>query len=619
MSLTDIAIRNAKTRDKPYKMYDEKGLFLVVSPSGGRHWRMKYRRGGSEKKLSFGPYPHVSLRDARRMRDDAREMLSEGKDPAFEKHRTKLRAAAMADNTFTSVANEYCSKRRRDGDKAWAPATAARCEYLLSLLDSSIGKMPIHEIEPIDALSAIRKIEKRGKLESARRTLQLAGAVFRYAVATARLRSDPTRDLRGALTMPTVTHYGAVTDASEIGELLRAIDSYEGQGMTKWALRLAPHVFVRPGELRHARWDEIDFQAKVWIIPAEKMKMRKPHHVPLSRQSIAILEEIRSILGSSGYVFPSMRSRTRPMSDNTINAALRRLGYASNEMTAHGFRAMASTILNESGKWSADAIERALAHGDRDKVRAAYHRGTHWAERVRMAQWWSDRLDRLRSEGQVDSPAAAPVHPPAREVIDSRPRPVADRASTGSGFAAAGNDHSALPWPLFTLDFEASSLNAGTYPIEVGVCRWGGPDQPMEGWSTLIRPTASWIERGAWSTRSALIHGIRREDLEKGVEPEEALARLNSIIGFRGRAFVDGGEHDAHWLNMLIDASSDGAIFSLANFIRLSLHLDDDQQARLDRYLELTPTPHRALDDSRRLMRSLAAGLGIDQPEAVSI
>ena len=261
--------------------------------------------------------------------------------------------------------------------------------------------MAIHEIEPSDALGAIRKIEKRGKLESARRTLQLASAVFRYAVATARLKSDPTRDLRGALTVPKGTHYGAVTDASRVGQLLRSIDGNEGQGMTKWGLQLSPHVFVRPGELRHARWDEIDLEGALWIIPAEKMKMRKPHQVPLCRQSIVILQEIRSITGPWGYVFPSMRSRTRPMSENTLNAALRRLGYASDEMTAHGFRAMASTLLNESGLWSSDAIERALAHGDGDKVRAAYHRGTHWKERVKMAQWWSDLLDSLRSGATI--------------------------------------------------------------------------------------------------------------------------------------------------------------------------------------------------------------------------
>jgi integrase len=401
MPLTDVAIRNAKAKEKSYKMSDMLGLFLLISPSGSKLWRMKYRFKGAEKKLSLGDYPRVSLRDARKQRDVARDMLAEGKDPSFERHREKLRGEALAENTFTSIAQEYCNKRRRDGDRAWAPATATRCEYLLSLLDHSIGRMPVHEIEPIDALAAIRKIEKRGKLESARRTLQLASAVFRYAVATARLKSDPTRDLRGALTTPTVTHYGAVTEAAQVGQLLRSIDGYEGQGMTKWALQLAPHVFVRPGELRHARWEEINLETRVWIIPGEKMKMRKPHQVPLSRQSLAILEEIRSITGSLGYVFPSMRSRLRPMSENTLNSALRRLGYASNEMTAHGFRAMASTLLNESGKWSSDAIERSLAHGDSDKVRAAYHRGTHWKERVAMAQWWSDLLDSLRDGATI--------------------------------------------------------------------------------------------------------------------------------------------------------------------------------------------------------------------------
>jgi integrase len=218
-------------------------------------------------------------------------------------------------------------------------------------------------------LAAIRRIEGKGKLESARRSLQLASAVFRYAVATARLASDPTRDLRGALTAPTVTHYGAITDATKAGQLLRAIDDYDGSGITKLALQIAPHVFVRPGELRHAEWSEIDLDDALWVIPAGKMKMRKTHHVPLSRQAVTLFRETQSITGPNGYVFPSVRTRTRPMSENTINAGLRRLGYTSDEMTAHGFRAMASTLLNESGKWNPDAIERALAHGDTDKVR----------------------------------------------------------------------------------------------------------------------------------------------------------------------------------------------------------------------------------------------------------
>lgn len=312
-----------------------------------------------------------------------------------------MRARLQAADTFAAICDEYCDKRKRDGTKGWAPATAIRSEYLLSLVSGSIGKLAIGEIEPADVLAAIRRIEGKGKLESARRSLQLAGAVFRYAVATARLASDPTRDLRGALTAPTVTHYGAITDAKKVGQLLRAIDEYDASGITKLALQISPHVFVRPGELRHAEWSEIDLDGALWIIPAGKMKMRKPHHVPLSRQAVALFQEVRSVTGPTGYAFPSIRTRVRPMSENTINAALRRLGYASDEMTAHGFRAMASTLLNESGKWHQDAIERALAHGDTDKVRAAYHRGAHWKERVEMAQWWSDYLDTLRKGADV--------------------------------------------------------------------------------------------------------------------------------------------------------------------------------------------------------------------------
>ncbi len=401
MALTDIAIRNAKPGAKPYKLGDTRGMFLLVQPTGGKLWRLKYRVDGREKKLGIGTYPEISLANARKRRDDAREQIAAGKDPSREKQRDKTRARLAADNTFSGLSAEYCKKRRRDGAKAWAPATAVRSEYLLSLLTPVLGAMPIGEIEPADVLGAIRKIEGKGNLESARRTLQLASAVFRYAVATARLGSDPTRDLRGALTAPTVTHYGAITDSKRVGELLRAIDGYVGQGLTKLALQIAPHVYVRPGELRHADWSELDLDGALWTIPAEKMKMRKAHHVPLSCQAIALFREVQSATGPTGYVFPSIRTRTRPMSENTINAGLRRLGYASDEMTAHGFRAMASTLLNESGKWHPDAVERALAHGDTDKVRAAYHRGAHWKERVEMAQWWSDYLDQLRKGADI--------------------------------------------------------------------------------------------------------------------------------------------------------------------------------------------------------------------------
>ncbi|KQZ61326.1 integrase [Sphingopyxis sp. Root1497] len=396
MALTDVAIRNTKPGGKPVKLADGGGLHLLVTPAGGKLWRLKYRLNGREKQLAIGAYPEISLSEARKRREAARSLIANGKDPSQEKRREKVRSRVAAENSFNVISEEYCAKRRRDGDKRWAPATATRSEYLLSLLKASIGPMAISEIEPADVLDAVRRIERKGNLESARRTLQLASMVFRYAVATARLRSDPTRDLRGALTAPKATHYGAILNAERVGELLRAIDGYEGMGVAKLAMQIAPHVFVRPGELRHALWEEVDLETAVWTIPAGKTKMRKPHHVPLSRQVVALFREVPPLSGPVGYVFPSIRTRARPMSENTINAGLRRLGYSSDEMTAHGFRAMASTLLNESGKWSPDAIERALAHGDADKVRAAYHRGAHWQERVEMAQWWSDYLDELR-------------------------------------------------------------------------------------------------------------------------------------------------------------------------------------------------------------------------------
>lgn len=396
MPLTDLAIRNAKPGAKPVKLSDGGGLYLLINPTGSKLWRLKFRVDNKEKALALGSYPAVGLAEARKRRDEARTQLAQGLDPSREKKRAKLKAQIQAADTFAAIAQEYCTKRKKDGAKPWAKATATRSEYLLGLLMPSIGSLPISDIEPIEVLAAIRKIEKKGNLESARRTLQLASLVFRYAVATARLRSDPTRDLKGALLTPAVKHYAAITDEKQVGELLRAIEGYEGQGLAKLAMQIAPHVFVRPGELRHAEWSEIDLDAALWVIPPQKTKMRKPHHVPLSRQTVELFRQVHVASGPTGYVFPSIRTRARPLSENTLNAALRRLGYTSDQMTAHGFRAMASTLLNESGKWHPDAIERALAHGDSDKVRAAYHRGAHWKERVDMAQWWSDYLDRLR-------------------------------------------------------------------------------------------------------------------------------------------------------------------------------------------------------------------------------
>lgn len=398
MALTDTAIRNAKPREKDHKLSDSAGLYLLVTQAGGKLWRLKFRIEGREKKLAIGSYPEISLADARRRRDEARELVASGKDPSREKQKAKFRAKVSAANTFGEIAAEFIDKRKREGLSA---STVEKSKYYVSTMGAPFARLPIAEIAAHDLLAVLRRIEAKGNYETARRVLQLSGRVFRYAVATARLASDPSRDLRGALTAPQQKHYGAITEPKRASELLRAIDGYLGYGVTQLALRLSPHVFVRPGELRHAEWQDIDLEAALWIIPAEKMKMGKAHHVPLSSQSIALFRKLHAITGPSGYAFPSIRTRTRPMSENTVNAGLRRLGFSGDEMTAHGFRAMASTLLNESGKWNPDAIERALAHGDEDRVRAAYHRGTHWKERVNMAQWWSDHLDLLRTGADI--------------------------------------------------------------------------------------------------------------------------------------------------------------------------------------------------------------------------
>ncbi|MEL1249077.1 tyrosine-type recombinase/integrase [Aurantiacibacter gilvus] len=393
MALTDTSIRNAKPGDKPKKLFDERGLFLLVQPSGGKLWRLKYRYLGKEKKLSLGTYPDVSLKVARERRDEARTILANGTDPATVKAALKDEAKEAAANTFASIGEEYVAKMEREERAA---VTIKKTQWLLSLLNRDLGKRPISEITPAELLASLKEVESQGHLETARRMRSLSGRVFRYAVATSRATADPSALLRGALVAPTVKHHSAILEPEAVGELLRAIDGYSGQPLTLLALQLTPHVFVRPGELRRAEWQEFDLDKAIWTIPAEKMKMRDPHVVPLSKQSIALLESAKAISAGQRYVFSSLYPGNRPMSENTINAALRRLGYSGKEMTAHGFRAMASTLLNESGKWSPDAIERALAHKDSNAVRGTYHRGAHWQERVEMAQWWSDYLDALR-------------------------------------------------------------------------------------------------------------------------------------------------------------------------------------------------------------------------------
>lgn len=398
MALTDTAIKAAKHGPKPIKLFDERGLFLLLQPSGGKLWRLKYRILGKEKKLSLGVYPDVTLKEARKRRDEARTLLANGSDPASVKLEQTRSARRNAANTFKAIADEFIDKSANEGRAA---VTIKKTRWLLSLLEGDLGGRPITEITPADLLETLQKVETKGHLETARRMRSFAGRVFRYAVATSRATADPSNLLRGALVAPKVTHHSAILEPKAVGELLRAIDGYQGQPLTCLALKLTPHVFVRPGELRRAEWQEFDLEKAIWTIPAEKMKMRDPHVVPLSLQALELLESAKVISEGQQYVFSSLYPGNRPMSENTINASLRRLGYSGKEMTAHGFRSMASTLLNESGKWSADAIERALAHKDGNATRGAYHRGQHWDERVQMAQWWSDYLDILRTGAEI--------------------------------------------------------------------------------------------------------------------------------------------------------------------------------------------------------------------------
>lgn len=393
MSLTSLAVSKAKPRTRQYKLTDERGLCLLVTPGGGRYWRLQYRFGGKSKSLALGIYPDVSLAKARQKRDHARELLADGIDPVAHRNQLSAEAELEALSTFRIVAEEWLEKRKREG---LSEVTLAKAKWLLEFAYPILGDRKIGTIKTLEVLSVLRSVEGRGRYESARRLRSVCGRVFRYAIATGRAEHDLTANLRDALTTPKVKHLAAITNSQEVGPLLRAIDSFGGHEVVRAALKLAPHVFVRPGELRHAEWKEIDLAAGIWSIPAAKMKMRRPHRVPLSRQSRAILQEIQQVTGRWQFVFPGFQSLRRPMSENALNGALRRLGYSGSEMTSHGFRAMASTLLNEMGKWHPDAIERQLAHAETDTVRRAYSRGEYWDERVMMMQEWSDYLDRLR-------------------------------------------------------------------------------------------------------------------------------------------------------------------------------------------------------------------------------
>lgn len=391
--LTASQVSNAKPQEKAYKLTDGRGMYLLVRPDGARWWRFDYRRPGSKKRntLSLGVVPDVSLKQARERREDARKLLADGIDPGDNR---KAEAQAGAE-TFEAVAREWHAKQ----STAWTSGHASR---ILLRLENDVfpwlGSRSVSDITAKELLATINRIADRGAIESAHRVLQNCGQVFRYAIATGRTEHDPAAGLRGALPATKQKHLAAITNPQDIGALLRAIDGYQGTLVTRSALRLAPLVFVRPGELRQAEWQEFDLDAGEWNLPAEKMKMRQPHLVPLSTQSVAILRELNPLTGHGRYVFPSPRTLLRPMSNNAVLSALRRMGYANEEMSGHGFRAMARTVLDEVLQFRPDYIEHQLAHAVKDPNGRAYNRTAHLPERKKMMQAWADYLDGLRTD-----------------------------------------------------------------------------------------------------------------------------------------------------------------------------------------------------------------------------
>jgi integrase len=403
--LTELRIRKTSAGATEKRLYDGDGLYLSVMPTGARWWRLKYRFAGLEKRMGLGSYPETSLSAAREKRDAARALLRKDIDPGAQRRSDQLARKMGAKDTFKAVATEWLGRSVGKGGKAIADITASKNRWLMETYAiPALGSRPIAEITPREVLAMLRRVEADEKLETASRLKTKCAQVFRYAIVTGRAELDPTVALMGALRAPTPKHHASITDPKRIGTLLRAIDGYDGQPMTKAALRLSPLLFVRPGELRRAEWSEIDLKAGEWKIPAKKMKMKEPHIVPLAKQAVAILEGLHALTKTAPYVFHSVRTIRKPLSENTVNAALRGLGFSKDEMTAHGFRSMASTLLNEQG-WNRDAIERQLAHAERDNVRAAYNYAQHLPERRKMMQAWADYLDGLK-ENYDNRPSA---------------------------------------------------------------------------------------------------------------------------------------------------------------------------------------------------------------------
>lgn len=410
MPLTDTAIRNAKpgltptgkATDKPYKMGDAGGLYLEVAPTGGKWWRLKYRHGGKEKRLSLGVYPDVSLKDARQRRDDARKLLANDIDPSQNRKAVKSEKTERAANSFEVVAREWFDSTKKA--KEWVDTHA---DKIIRRLERDvfpwIGAKPIADINVEELRKVLSRIRDRGAEETAHRACSDCRQIFRYAMKDKRAKDNCAALISDEFESPEQTHLAAITDPKAVGALLRAIDDYQGQFVTKSALRLAPLVFVRPGELRKAEWSEFDLDKAEWNIPAERMKMREPHLVPLSAQALSILQDLHALTGSGKYVFPGARTNGRPMSDNAILAALRRMGFTKDEMSGHGFRAMARTILDEVLQVRPDYIEHQLAHAVRDPNGRAYNRTAHLIERRKMMQQWADYLDKQKAGAEVIS------------------------------------------------------------------------------------------------------------------------------------------------------------------------------------------------------------------------
>lgn len=394
MPITEAKVKSLKPKAKPYKVSDYDSLFLLVTPNGSKLWKFKFRLDGKEKSLSFGKYPAVSLKRARFLRDEARIAVAEGRDPAEAKQQAKRDKAAISEHTFSSLSGKFLSKQMKEGK---SEGTLKKKEWLLRLAMEDLGNMPINEISAQTVLKTLKKREAMGHYETVRRMRSTISAVFRYAVASGVAETDPTFALKDALIKPTVKHHAAIINKVKLKEYLKALKGYGGRAETRIGLELLLLFAARPGELRKAKWEEFDIENRIWDIPAERMKMRKPHAVPLSEAALCLLDELRGLTGWGALLFPSLSSSRKPISENTFNQALRRMDFTREEVTSHGFRTTFSTFANESGLWNPDAIEAYISHQDSNAIRRTYNRAAYWDERAKIATWWADYLLELHN------------------------------------------------------------------------------------------------------------------------------------------------------------------------------------------------------------------------------